>query len=262
MDTCGNLAGVGGASTVAQAVSSQIKTWETNGLRCMDAVNAQFKPNDTNSPNRCADISDYTGSVTGKHTNDLNNITKGIGSIVQGLLSVPTAIIGAIGAAVTALTTAITAGISTVINGAISLVKNTVGKLTDALGDGINSVIKGVSSLVGKVGAAIGKEKALLADALNKNNPANILLPDTSPCLVSAAERQTATKLDATGSVVEDIGSFLSKIGNTVAGGVSSVIGGIQGALTGYDNQGIPTTSTLTKLNDQAQANIAGGAVI
>jgi hypothetical protein len=252
-DACGPLAALAGAGQVANAVQSQIHLFEKNGVRCMDAINASYKPNDVNSPNRCNDISDYTGSVTGKHTSSLASITQGLQDVVGALSKVSNAVLAPVQEAAQALQKAIATGSSELIGAATHAMGTVMGPLNTALGGATLNSATSAAAAVGKVADAVTKEQTLMQDALAQTGNFNVLLPNVSPCLVSAAERQTNTAVNSNGNVISNV---LSAVG----GGIGGVINSVQGAITGYGSSGLPTTNTLNTLSDQANTNASSGA--
>lgn len=182
-----------------------------NGTRMFEAIDLTFQPAQSDSPNRCATLGDFIGSVQGLYNDTLKTVTGSLNQITNALISIPRAIITGFATTVTGVITAIQTGVQSVIDASITTLNTVSTQLFGGLGTQIQTLISGTGEAITKVQQAIQGEIDRVAGAIADvtNNPFRLVVPNVNPCLSSvltaANPPATTFPIDAAGRVLGGI---------------------------------------------------------
>lgn len=169
-----------------------------NGTRVFEAIDLTFQPDQAGTPNRCATLSDYIGSIQGKQNGALQSVTGSLNQITNALVSIPSTIIGTFTSVVTGLLTAIQTGAQQLINGAISALSSASSALFGGLGNQIQGLISSTGGMIKQVQSAIQSEIDKMSEALSNvtNNLFRLTVPNVNPCLKDVLNDSNSTNFE------------------------------------------------------------------
>jgi hypothetical protein len=183
-----------GAPMLVSQMTDHIKNISFNQVQVYNAASQQVDPNNKNNPNKCANMSDYFGTMQGKYSSALSTISSGISKIMSAISSVTSSVINGISSAINAITTAIQTGINDLIKVAVGGLSLAMGAFTKALG-AAGSLISGVSNAIGSVASAVKNEASNISSAIGKqlSGPFLSAISNSNPCMKAAQTTTTAT---------------------------------------------------------------------
>jgi len=156
-----------------------------NGTRVFEAIDLTFQPDQAGTPDRCANLGDYIGSVQGAFNSTLQAVTGSLNTITNALVSIPQGIISAFTATVTGVITAIQSGVQGAIDAAAQALSTVSSALFDGLGSQIQSLIQSAGDTIRQVQDAIQSEIDKVSSAISDvaNNLFRLVVPNVNPCL-------------------------------------------------------------------------------
>lgn len=183
----GGLDQVGQLPAAMNSMAAHADNVMENSCRIFDAIDLTFEPDQAGTPDRCARLGEFIGSVQGAYNGTIQGVTSGLGQITNSLLSVPRTIISAVTGTISAVITAIQSGVQAAIDSAIKLLSGVTNTLFGSLGTTIQGVINTVGSAVSAVQKAIQGEIDRVAGALGSvtNNLFRLVVPNVNPCMKS-----------------------------------------------------------------------------
>lgn len=183
--TLGGLDLVGQLPATLNNMHAHANNVMENGVRVFEAIDLTFRPDQAGSPNRCASLSDFIGSIQGAYNQTLGAITTSLNQITSALVAIPTAIITAFSNTVTGVIAAIQSGVQSVINQSIAALNQVSTQLFGGLGTQVQNIIREVGSAISQVQQAIQAEIDRVSAAISDvaNNLFRLVVPNVNPCL-------------------------------------------------------------------------------